>query len=112
MEITTEEMKRCELVRVSGKVDSLSAPDLEEALLAEIAAGHRNLVVNLADVDFMSSAGLKALLAAVIRARRHVPSGDVVITEIQPSLAGTFELVGLTHLFKFYNSDLEAVGNF
>jgi anti-sigma B factor antagonist len=112
MEFTTEEMKRCELVRISGKVDSMTAPRLEEMLLGEIGAGHRNLVVNLAGLDYISSAGLKALLAALIRSRRQIPPGDLVISELPPQIYETFELVGLTHLFKFYDGDLEAVGSF
>jgi anti-sigma B factor antagonist len=112
MEIRTEELKRCEIVRVAGHVDSATAPELEERLLAEIGAGHRNLVVNLSAVDYISSAGLKALLAALIRTRNRRPGGDVVISELPAKLKETFELVGLTHLFKFCDSDVEAVGSF
>jgi anti-anti-sigma regulatory factor len=47
-----------------------------------------------------------------MKVRRMIPAGDVVISEIQPRLKETFELIGFTHLFKFYDEDVEAVGSF
>jgi anti-sigma B factor antagonist len=112
MEIKVETMKRCELVTLSGQIDSAVAPDFEQQLLDLIEAGKKNLVVNLRDVTFISSPGLKALLAAQIRARKKVPSGEVVISEITPKMKEILDLVGLHHLFRFYDSDVEAVGSF
>jgi anti-sigma B factor antagonist len=112
MEIKVESMKRCELVTVSGQIDSVNAPELEQQLLDLVEAGKKNLVVNLRDVTFISSPGLKALLAAQIRTRKKLPSGEVVISEIPPNLRDVLDLVGLHHLFKFYDQDVEAVGSF
>ena len=58
MEIKTQALRRCELIAVAGRIDSSTAPELEKVLLGLIAAGQRNLVVNLAQCDFISSAGL------------------------------------------------------
>jgi anti-sigma B factor antagonist len=112
MEITSQAMKRCELVCVSGRIDSYTAPDLEKALLGLIAAGEKNIVVNLSNTDFISSAGLKALLSALMKVRRAVPAGDLVISEIRPELRESFDLVGFDRLFRFYDEDVEAVGSF
>ena len=112
MEIQVEGMRRCELVTVAGRVDSATAPQLEEALMGLIQTGQKNIVVNLAATDDISSAGLKALLAAMMKVRKAIPSGDVVISEIEPELRETFDLVGFDRLFKFYDSDLQAVGSF
>ena len=112
MEIKVESMKRCELVTVSGQIDSASAPELEQQLLEMVEAGKKNLVVNLQNVTFISSPGLKALLAAQIRTRKKLPPGEVVISEIPPNLKEVLDLVGLHHLFKFYDQDVEAVGRF
>jgi len=112
MEIKSETMKRCELVRVAGRIDSLAAPSLEEMLLALIQAGQKNLVVNLRDADYVSSAGLKALLSALMKVRKAIPPGNVVISEIKPELRESFDLVGFDRLFSFYDSDAQAVGSF
>ena len=112
MEITTNTMKRCEWVAVSGEVDSATAPELEETLQSLIASGKKNLVLNLKDVSFMSSAGLKALIGAQMKVRRMIPAGDVVLSEVPDHLKETLELVGFHHVFKFYDDDVEAVGSF
>ena len=67
MEIKTEAMKRCELVTVSGRIDSITAPKLEDVLLGLIDTGQEELVVNLSGAEYISSAGLKALLSALMK---------------------------------------------
>jgi anti-sigma B factor antagonist len=112
MDISITEMKRCQLVKVSGRIDSATAPELEKTLMDLIEAGKKNLVVNLSDVDYISSAGMKALLWALMKVRKLIPAGDVVISQIKPKLKETFELIGFTHLFRFFDDDLQAVGSF
>lgn len=112
MEVKAETMKRCELITVSGRVDSSTAPELEKILMGLIQTGQKNIVVNLRETDFISSAGLKALLSALMKVRKLVPPGDVVISEIESDLRESFELVGFDRLFKFYDDNLHAVGGF
>lgn len=112
MEIKTEAMKRCEVVTVSGRIDSATAPELEKVLLGLIQSGQKNIVVNLSDTEFISSAGLKALLSALMKVRKSVPAGDVVIAEIPSQLKESFDLVGFDRLFKFHDNTLRAVGSF
>ncbi len=112
MKIESQPMKHCVLVKLSGQIDSATAPEVEQALLALIKEGSRNLVVNLCDVTYISSAGLSALLSAHIKTRRRVPPGDVVISEVTPRMRETLELVGLHHVFTLFDRDVEAVGSF
>lgn len=112
MEIQSETLKRCLLVTVSGRIDSARAPDFEHTLLGLIEAGARNVVVNLQNVDFISSAGLATFIRARIRLRKRIPSGELVISEASPDVVETFELVGLHHVFQFYDRDLDAVAQF
>jgi anti-sigma B factor antagonist len=112
MGIKIESMKSCELLTLSGQFDSVSAPDLEESLLDLIKAGKRNLVLNMKDVNFVSSAGMGVLMSAQIKVRRRIPRGRIVFSEVPDALRDTFELVGMHHLFQFYDRDVEAVGSF
>jgi anti-anti-sigma factor len=112
MEIEVKAMKRCELVLLSGEIDSSTAPEVEQELLGLIEVGKKNLVVNFRGVTFISSAGLRALVAAQIRARRKVPQGRVVLSELSPTLMETMSLVGFHHIFEFYDTDTAAVGSF
>ena len=112
MEIKAETMKRCEMLSVSGRVDSSTAPELEKVLLGLIQSGQKNIVVNMKETDFISSAGLKALLSALMKVRKMIPAGDVVISEIRPELRESFDLVGFDRLFTFYDDNMRAVGSF
>ena len=81
-------------------------------LLGLIQSGQKNIVVNMKDTDFISSAGLKALLSALMKVRKMIPAGDVVISEIKPELRESFDLVGFDRLFSFYDDNMRAVGSF
>jgi len=112
MEIKVQAMKRCTLVTLSGELDQATAPKVEKKLLDLIEAGNRNLVLNLSDVTYISSAGLRTLMAAQIRTRRKTPRGIVVFSELPPHIARTFELVGFHQLFECYETDAQAAGKF
>jgi anti-sigma B factor antagonist len=85
---------------------------LEESLLDLLNAGARNLVINVRDVEYISSAGLTALMRAQIRARKKLQSGEVVFSEIPPNIRDVFELVGFQHVFQFYETEGAAIGSF
>lgn len=111
MEIQTESFKRCELVTVSGILNSTTSMDFEETLLRLIRA-KRPIIVNMRDVESIFSSGLKALLTALMKGRKLIPACRVVISEVQPEIKESFDLVGFDRLFEFYGSDTEAIGSF
>jgi anti-anti-sigma factor len=135
MEITVQEMERCHLVTVEGRIESNDGRDLEKALLAIIGKGglrilpiepteeelaaHKqarakcfNIVINMKGVRFVSAAAIKALLFALMATHRAKLPGDVVISEIRPEIKECFYRVGFDRLFRFFDSDAEAVGSF
>ena len=112
MEMVVSSMKRCDLVKLSGQIDSSTAPALEDQLLELVESGKGNLVLDVGEVTFLSSAGLKALLHAQIRIRQKTKHGRVALADVPPRLKDTFELVGLHHIFDMYPDSTEAVGSF
>jgi anti-sigma B factor antagonist len=112
MEIKIESMNRCELVTASGEIDSATAPELEKELVSLVEAGKRNIIINLRDVGYISSAGLRALVSAQIKAHRRMPRGEVVLSEVSEVLKDTLTLVGFHHLFQLFERDVDAVGSF
>ncbi len=114
LSISTQSMKRVELLTVSGRIDSSNASELDDALKGVMNDGKYNIVINFKDVNYMSSAGLRALVAALRECKKH--RGDVVISEPSQRVAEVLDLAGLTvaeaPLFKVYDNDLTAVGTF
>ncbi len=110
MEFSSKEMKRCEIAHISGRVDSSTAPEMQEYLNGLLKRGRYNLVLNLRDVSFLSSAGLRALLTTLQACKKH--GGDVRLSEVSDQVARVLELTSFDVYFKCFTSDTEAVGSY
>ncbi len=111
MEISTKEFKHCDMVSVTGRVDSSTAPQFSQALDAITESGRFKIVVDMSNLDYMSSAGFRALLAAQ-RACKRYNRGEVVLAAVPDRIQEALELAGFTELFKTYKEPLAAVGSF
>lgn len=98
------------VVAVSGTVDAVTAPRFAEALQAEVAAGRCKLVVDLADVAYISSAGLRAVLAALKAAR--AAAGDLRLAGAAPAVAQVFDLAGFGSILESFDDVDAAVASF
>jgi anti-sigma B factor antagonist len=111
MEITTKEFKHCQLVTVTGRVDSATAPQFSEVLDGIIQAGTFKIVIDMSDLEYMSSAGFRALLSAQRECKRF-SRGEVFLAAVPDRIREALELAGFTELFKTFPEALEAVGSF
>ncbi len=111
LEISSQELRRCDLVRVKGHVDSASAPKLKAAFDTITEAGRFKIVLNLSETTFMSSAGLRQLIDTLKTCKRW-NRGDLVLADVPDKLQEVLDLSGLTSLFKIFDTEVEAVGSF
>lgn len=109
--INTKQYKRVDLIEVDGRIDSSTAPQLDQALNRIINDGRFRLVVDLSETDFMSSAGLRALLAALKQVRRF-NRGDLRLAGMSAKVKKAFELAGLLEVFQTFDNPVDAVGSF
>lgn len=110
MEIKTSELKRVTLLEISGRIDSTNANELGEALNAAIDSGRTQIVLDLANVDYMSSAGLRELVSALKKVKRS--TGDLRLASVSGRVLEVLELAGLDTIFEIYPTQVEAVGSF
>jgi anti-sigma B factor antagonist len=110
MKTEVQQENNSTIVKVTGSVDALTAADLSRVLSNQIAEGKVNLIVDLVDVEFMSSAGLRTLLGAVKDARSH--SGDLRITSTNPGVDKVLKMSGFHNIAKVFASQAEAVSSF
>ena len=111
MEITTKQLKRVEVVTVSGRVDSATAPELEKVLRSIVDADRFRICMDLKDLEYLSSAGIKVLIS-ILKTCKRWNRGDLRLANMSPYIADVFDLAGLTPLFKVYSNLVEAVGSF
>jgi len=110
MEITTQRFKHCDLISIKGKVDSYTAPDLIKAINAVTDEGRFKIVMDMSGLEYMSSAGFRALLVGQRTCKRY-NRGEIVLSSVPKKILEAFDLTGFTSLFKFFNDITTAVGN-
>ncbi len=111
MEIIKKDFKHCSMISVKGRVDSATAPQFTQAMNHLMDKGIFKLVVDMKDLEYMSSAGFRALLAAQ-RACRRYNRGEVVLAAVPERIHEALDLAGFTELFRNFKDPLEAVGGF
>ncbi len=77
MELDLQSSAGTSILVVSGRVSAEMAATLKDRLYAELSEHRYALLLDLSRVEFMGSAGLGALIAAVKEARSH--GGELVI---------------------------------
>jgi anti-sigma B factor antagonist len=111
MEISVQEFKHCDMISVKGRVDSATAPQLAQALEAANEGGKYKLVINMDGLEYMSSAGFRAMLAAQRNCKKY-NRGEVVLASVPERIHEALELAGFNELFKTFDDTLTAVGHF
>ncbi|MBI5653798.1 MAG: STAS domain-containing protein [Chloroflexi bacterium] len=110
LQITKVKINAVTIISVTGSVDALTAPMLAEYLAREIQNPNPNLVIDFAELDYTSSAGLRVLLSAVKAARAR--GGDVRLAAMQTNVAKIFEMSGFNAILKVYPDRARAVASF
>jgi len=103
MEITSQEINHVELITVKGRVDSVEAARLAKALESASRRGKHKIVVDMREVEYMSSAGFRALGDAQRNSRRH-QRGEVVLAQVPDTIREALEIVGFTEYFHIEDS--------
>ena len=81
-------------VTLVGRLDTVSAPDFETIIKNELA-GIETLVLELKDLEYTSSAGLRVILLAQKTMNKQ---GKMIIKDVTESVMEVFELTGLADL--------------
>jgi anti-sigma B factor antagonist len=111
MPVNVKQLKRVDLVELSGRIDSNTTGELESAFAVALEAERYRIVVDMKDLDYISSRGLRALISMLKQTRRW-NRGDLRLCNVPPRIAGVLEMAGLTPLFKIYDNAVDAVGSF
>ena len=110
MEITVNEYKRVAVITVTGRIDSATSAEFESTINDVIEKGKHNLVLDLSDIEFLSSAGLRILVTT--RKALQAAGGDVVLAEPSDRVVETLDTAGLNVLFERYDTREAAIAAF
>jgi serine/threonine-protein kinase RsbW len=95
---------------IKGRVDAVTAPQLNREVHAQIDGGARYILLDLADVTFLSSSGLRALL--LIRKELMTLGGQLRLASLRPQVYEVFTLTGFTQVFAIHTTVEEARAQF
>lgn len=88
------------VVRPVGRIDLLTASELQRCLLDEVRRGRRRLVVDLGATEFLDSAGLSALYKGLTAAREV--GGDLCLARPSEQAQTVLELTALDRMLAVY----------
>ena len=109
MEIEISRNENIAIVRVAGRVDAATAPEFERQCERALAGGEQYLVLDLAGVRYISSAGLRGVLAA---GKTLIERGGALhLAALTGVVREIFELSGFNALFSQHASVEAAVAS-
>jgi anti-sigma B factor antagonist len=110
MNITTREQDGITIVDLAGRLDTNTAPHAEEALSAILETGASKLLLNFEKLDFVSSAGLRIVLATAKKMKST--KGELQMCALNEIVAEVFEISGFAMLFKIHATADDALAAF
>lgn len=90
MDINLEHAGTRLIVTVAGRLNTGTAPEFEEKLIPALK-GVEELIIDFADLDYISSAGLRIVLTSQKIMNRQ---GTMVIRNVKPEIYEVFEMTG------------------
>ena len=109
MEFDINDYKRCLVVKVIGRIDSATAPDLEKTL-TELIDKKKTIVMDMSEMTFVSSAGWWAIIRAYKEMQKQ-GEAEIVLANLSENVRSSMDLIGILPYFPIYDNLVEAVAN-
>ena len=109
MEITTRTRDRVTIVAFAGSLDSNTSPQAQQAIDGILAGGGRKLVVDFSGVDYISSAGLRVLLATAKRLTGPGGAGALRLFGLNETVREVFVISGFATILTVVATEAEAL---
>ena len=97
------------ILAISGRVDSATAKTVD-AELTKLIPTDKKVVLDLKDVEFLSSAGVRAIVKALKTAKKS--RGRLKLASIPDHIAEILQTLGMMELMEAYPSADEAIASF
>jgi anti-anti-sigma factor len=110
MNITERSENGICLFVLRGRIDTQGAVDLDLTLQAAVAEGKHKMVLDMAEVRYISSAGLRTL-ADVLTKNREM-DGDLKLVALDRKVLRVFRIIGFDKFFSIYDTLETATSDF
>jgi anti-anti-sigma factor len=110
MEITQRVEDGITVVQPDGRIDTLAAEQLDQALQATMAGGDHKIVMDMSKVEYISSAGLRSLAAVLVKCRED--GGDMKLAALNERVTRVFKIIGFDILMSVSDTPEAAIAEF
>ena len=93
-----------------GRIDTQAAANMDQALQAAVSEGRHNVVMDMAEVEYIGSAGLRALAAVLVRTRAE--GGDMKLAALNERVTRVFSIIGFDVLMSIHDTPEAAIAEF
>ncbi|MDD5036013.1 MAG: STAS domain-containing protein [Methylococcaceae bacterium] len=107
MDLQTRTENNAIVLTLSGRLDAVTAPEYEKKIRDLIEGGNICFVVDFEQLDYISSAGLRALL--VMAKLLNAKGGRACLANIKGNVQSVFDMSGFNAVFKIKDSVAEAL---
>lgn len=107
MQLTKKHEKGLSIITVNGTVDALSSYTLENDLLELMSSGRLFIVVDMSEMDYITSAGLRSLLVAAKMI--SLKKGFMAICRLNDDVKKIFSMVNFESILNVYEDMLSAL---
>ena len=116
MEMSHRRMNRVDVLALSGQMMAPEAATVKEQIDRLLDEGRSRIILDMADLTYISSGGLRVLIEARRRAQQTRAAdramGDLRIVNLPPRIKAVFDLTGFTTYFQTYDNLAEAIDSF
>ena len=102
MEIKATKEANATVITITGRLDAVTAPEYEKKLNERIAGEETRFVVDFERLDYISSAGLRAILATAKRSKAK--GGQIRFANVKGAVKEVFDISGFGSIFKMDDS--------
>lgn len=107
LSVAADDVEEVTVLAPAGRVDSSNAKAFESQVLQKIQDGRTRLVMDFAELDYISSAGLRVVLIAGKKVKAS--GGVLALCGLSPTIRDVFEISGFISLFPVSETREEAI---
>ena len=94
--------KNTKIISLEGKMDAISAPEFEDKMGEWIELGETSFIINLGEVNYMSSAGLRSIL--IVAKKLKEQDGRLIFVDLREEVQKIFRISGFSSMIPTYES--------
>lgn len=110
VELNTYSNNTIKILAISGEMNANTSSEVDNRLTNLIMGGNKKLIVNLAGLNYISSAGLRVFLSANKLIKKQ--NGELRISNLNDLVKEVFEISGFTMIFSIYSDEKDALKDF